>query len=242
MERLFSSVPTGTLCALDVFPIYWPIHVCETKLRRALVVASRSARRQQHEIWPSKRQLANYPRTANSVVKSIRAVSWTDTSKRCAMKGENKGARREGSRRMKFVHLSPALFLERITKCRYNRIGCPWRGPYHEHWEHEKVCTHPHNTGAQLVEVLDAMDKEREAERKMYDSIFDLLSCESMQFHGRCYLVYLARKTDMRTKTFGRCYFSERQLVPNFHFHRAADEYLIRSSANEKFGNSNLRV
>ncbi|XP_065213890.1 zinc finger TRAF-type-containing protein 1 homolog isoform X2 [Planococcus citri] len=71
-----------------------------------------------------------------------------------------------------------SLCNERITICRYSRIGCPWRGPFHEHAEHEKVCQFPCTTGAQILEVLDVIDKKNQEEKCLYDSIFDLLSYE----------------------------------------------------------------
>ncbi|XP_065216446.1 zinc finger TRAF-type-containing protein 1 homolog isoform X2 [Planococcus citri] len=71
-----------------------------------------------------------------------------------------------------------SLCSERITICQYSRIGCPWRGPFHELAEHEKACQFPCSTGVQVLEVLDALDKKAQEEKRLYDSIFDLLSFE----------------------------------------------------------------
>ena len=103
---------------------------------------------------------------------------------KCAMKGTSHSwfckCFQEGMHRVLNVRL------RRVTICQYSRIGCPWRGPFHERLEHERVCIHPHNTGAQVLEVLDAMEEKKKEERMLYDSLFDLLSCEKMLSHGKC--------------------------------------------------------
>lgn len=75
--------------------------------------------------------------------------------------------------------------MERTTICQYSRIGCSWRGPYHEHEEHERSCTHLHNSGltwTQVLNVLNAMEKEKNEEKNLYGIIFDLLSYEKFSF------------------------------------------------------------
>lgn len=77
----------------------------------------------------------------------------------------------------------------RTTICQYSRIGCSWRGPYHEHEEHERSCTHLHNSGltwTQVLNVLNAMEKEKNEEKNLYGIIFDLLSYEKFSFSGKC--------------------------------------------------------
>ncbi|XP_022200961.2 cysteine and histidine-rich protein 1 homolog [Nilaparvata lugens] len=71
---------------------------------------------------------------------------------------------------------------ERITSCSFSRIGCPWRGPYHEAPEHEKECVHPHRSGAEVMEALRVIDEISQEEKRLYDSIFDLLSYEKIIF------------------------------------------------------------
>ncbi|XP_011497154.1 PREDICTED: cysteine and histidine-rich protein 1 homolog isoform X1 [Ceratosolen solmsi marchali] len=72
---------------------------------------------------------------------------------------------------------------ERISSCKYNRIGCPWRGPNHERPEHEAHCVHPHRTGADVMEALRDIDAKNLEERKFFDNVFDLLSYEKITFN-----------------------------------------------------------
>jgi len=72
---------------------------------------------------------------------------------------------------------------ERTTQCKYTRIGCPWRGPFHEHIEHEESCAHPKKTGSEVMDALQVIDLKQLEEKKLYDSIFDLLSYEKITFH-----------------------------------------------------------
>ncbi|KAJ1530493.1 hypothetical protein ONE63_005391 [Megalurothrips usitatus] len=72
---------------------------------------------------------------------------------------------------------------ERLTSCRFSRIGCPWRGPFHESKEHENVCTHPHKSGAEVMETLLIMDNKLEQEKRLYDHIFDMLNYEKVIFN-----------------------------------------------------------
>ncbi|PNF15935.1 Cysteine and histidine-rich protein 1-like protein [Cryptotermes secundus] len=72
---------------------------------------------------------------------------------------------------------------ERITNCKYSRIGCPWRGPFHEAAEHEQVCAHPHRSGAEVMEALQVIDLKCEEEKRLYNCVFDLLSYEKITFN-----------------------------------------------------------
>ncbi|XP_026461472.1 cysteine and histidine-rich protein 1 homolog [Ctenocephalides felis] len=71
---------------------------------------------------------------------------------------------------------------ERLTGCKYSRIGCPWRGPVHEMGSHEMICVHPHKSGAEVMQALEVMDQKTQEEKKLYDQIFDLLSYEKIIF------------------------------------------------------------
>ncbi|NXV95120.1 CYR1B protein, partial [Calonectris borealis] len=73
---------------------------------------------------------------------------------------------------------------DRVTQCKYKRIGCPWQGPYHELSVHEAECTHPTKTGNELMEILDEMDQTRKKEMQLYNSIFSLLSFEKIGYTG----------------------------------------------------------
>ena len=112
---------------------------------------------------------------------------------------------------------------ERPTACEYSRIGCPWRGPFHEKGErrsavcrlclrfrteiklsslhrrtavnHEKECSHPSKSGREVLEAVELIEKQRIEERRLLDSIMNLLSFEKFSFTdlqvsaGQCDLV-----------------------------------------------------
>ncbi|XP_007488857.1 zinc finger TRAF-type-containing protein 1 isoform X1 [Monodelphis domestica] len=71
---------------------------------------------------------------------------------------------------------------DRVTQCKYKRIGCPWQGPFHELTVHEAECTHPTKTGNELMEILDEMDQTHKKEMQLYNSIFSLLSFEKIGY------------------------------------------------------------
>ncbi|KAM9198229.1 zinc finger TRAF-type-containing protein 1 isoform 3-T3 [Dugong dugon] len=71
---------------------------------------------------------------------------------------------------------------DRVTQCKYKRIGCPWHGPFHELTAHEAACAHPTKTGNELMEILDEMDQGRRKEMQLYNSIFSLLSFEKIGY------------------------------------------------------------
>jgi hypothetical protein len=74
---------------------------------------------------------------------------------------------------------------ERPTNCKYSRIGCPWRGPIHEVPEHEKNCSHPKKSGADVMAALQLHDEAHSEERKLFTTLIDLLSYEKIIFNGK---------------------------------------------------------
>ena len=48
---------------------------------------------------------------------------------------------------------------------------------------HSESCIHPHKSGREILDVLVALDREAIEEKKLYDSIFDLLSFEKITFN-----------------------------------------------------------
>ncbi|XP_034480306.1 cysteine and histidine-rich protein 1 homolog [Drosophila innubila] len=72
---------------------------------------------------------------------------------------------------------------ERPTKCKYHRIGCQWRGPYHETTEHERNCLHPQKSGYEVMAALEAHDVKIKEEKKMFNTLIDLLSYEKIIFN-----------------------------------------------------------
>ncbi|XP_078473818.1 zinc finger TRAF-type-containing protein 1 isoform X1 [Lampetra fluviatilis] len=69
-----------------------------------------------------------------------------------------------------------------LTNCRYQRIGCPWQGPFHEISAHEAECCHPKKTGSELMGVLDEMDQNHKKEMQLFNDIFTLLSLEKIGY------------------------------------------------------------
>ncbi|KAH8302394.1 hypothetical protein KR044_005910 [Drosophila immigrans] len=72
---------------------------------------------------------------------------------------------------------------ERPTKCKYHRIGCQWRGPFHETTEHERNCLHPQKSGYEVMAALEAHDVKIKEEKKMFNTLIDLLSYEKIIFN-----------------------------------------------------------
>ncbi|KAF5292380.1 hypothetical protein FQA39_LY03414 [Lamprigera yunnana] len=72
---------------------------------------------------------------------------------------------------------------ERMSGCKFSRIGCPWRGPVHESKQHELECAHPHRSGLEIMDALQVIDQQSANERKLFDSIFELLGYEKITFN-----------------------------------------------------------
>ncbi|XP_059227034.1 zinc finger TRAF-type-containing protein 1 homolog [Stomoxys calcitrans] len=72
---------------------------------------------------------------------------------------------------------------ERPTNCKYSRIGCQWRGPNHETSEHELNCLHPNKSGYDVMAALEAHDAKIKEEKKMFNTLIDLLSYEKIIFN-----------------------------------------------------------
>ena len=70
-------------------------------------------------------------------------------------------------------------------QCRYERIGCLWRGPFHEKEAHESSCTHPTKPGEEVMGVLEALDTQRQVDMKLFKHVYELLSFEKVTFSGR---------------------------------------------------------
>ncbi|XP_037933997.1 cysteine and histidine-rich protein 1 homolog isoform X2 [Teleopsis dalmanni] len=72
---------------------------------------------------------------------------------------------------------------ERPTNCKYARIGCQWRGPYHETTEHERNCLHPSKKGFEIMAALEAHDAKIKQEKTVFNTLIDLLSYEKIIFN-----------------------------------------------------------
>ncbi|XP_069112020.1 zinc finger TRAF-type-containing protein 1-B-like [Argopecten irradians] len=97
-------------------------------------------------------------------------------------------------------HHERELCQERLSTCKYSRIGCPWKGPYHELKEHEKGCHHPHKSGDDIMEAVACLDQQVKDETRLYSRIFSLLSCEKITFNDLQLKPY--RTDDFITKLF----------------------------------------
>ncbi|XP_013410757.1 cysteine and histidine-rich protein 1 [Lingula anatina] len=102
--------------------------------------------------------------------------------------------------RCKLEQHESELCIERITACKYLRIGCPWKGPFHELFLHEQSCLHPKKSGDEIMEALKQIDESRARETMLFDSIFNLLSFEKITFSDLQLRPY--RTDDFITKLF----------------------------------------
>ncbi|GAB0181185.1 zinc finger TRAF-type-containing protein 1 isoform X1 [Grus americana] len=117
---------------------------------------------------------------------------------------------------------------DRVTQCKYKRIGCPWQGPYHELTVHEAECTHPTKTGNELMEILDEMDQTRKKEMQLYNSIFSLLSFEKIGYTEVQFRPY--RTDDFITRLY---YETPRLTVLN-------QTWVLKARVNDSERNPNL--
>ncbi|XP_063905358.1 zinc finger TRAF-type-containing protein 1-A-like isoform X2 [Zophobas morio] len=72
---------------------------------------------------------------------------------------------------------------ERVSGCKFHRIGCPWRGPFHEKTNHEQECGHPNKSGTDVMKALQELDQKMVEERKLYKAIFELLGYAKITFN-----------------------------------------------------------
>ncbi|CAH1780567.1 unnamed protein product, partial [Owenia fusiformis] len=80
-------------------------------------------------------------------------------------------------------HHESQMCQERIVTCRFVRIGCQWKGPFHELQNHTDICTRPDSKGSEVMEALEFIDQKRSEESKLFDNIFNLLSYEKITFN-----------------------------------------------------------
>ncbi|XP_066482516.1 zinc finger TRAF-type-containing protein 1 [Tiliqua scincoides] len=117
---------------------------------------------------------------------------------------------------------------DRVTRCKYKRIGCPWQGPFHELTVHEAECTHPTKTGNELMEILDEMDQTHKKEMQLYNSIFNLLSFEKIGYTEVQFRPY--RTDDFITRLY---YETPRFTVLN-------QTWVLKARVNDSERNPNL--
>uniref|UniRef100_A0A2I3HZN4 Zinc finger TRAF-type-containing protein 1 n=1 Tax=Nomascus leucogenys TaxID=61853 RepID=A0A2I3HZN4_NOMLE len=117
---------------------------------------------------------------------------------------------------------------DRVTQCKYKRIGCPWHGPFHELTVHEAACAHPTKTGSELMEILDGMDQSHRKEMQLYNSIFSLLSFEKIGYTEVQFRPY--RTDDFITRLY---YETPRFTVLN-------QTWVLKARVNDSERNPNL--
>ncbi|XP_057592845.1 zinc finger TRAF-type-containing protein 1 isoform X2 [Hippopotamus amphibius kiboko] len=117
---------------------------------------------------------------------------------------------------------------DRVTQCKYKRIGCPWHGPFHELTMHEAACAHPTKTGNELMEILDEMDQSHRKEMQLYNSIFSLLSFEKIGYTEVQFRPY--RTDDFITRLY---YETPRFTVLN-------QTWVLKARVNDSERNPNL--
>ncbi|XP_068094274.1 zinc finger TRAF-type-containing protein 1 isoform X1 [Hyperolius riggenbachi] len=117
---------------------------------------------------------------------------------------------------------------DRVTQCKYKRIGCPWQGPFHELPAHESECSHPSKTGNELMEILDEMDQSHKKEMQLYNSIFGLLSFEKIGYTEVQFRPY--RTDDFITRLY---YETPRFTVLN-------QTWVLKARVNDSERNPNL--
>ncbi|KAG7317064.1 hypothetical protein KOW79_019362 [Hemibagrus wyckioides] len=117
---------------------------------------------------------------------------------------------------------------DRLTQCKYKRIGCPWQGPFHELTAHEVDCCHPSKTGIELMGILDEMDQSHRRELQLYNSIFSLLSFEKIGFTEVQFRPY--RTDDFITRLY---YETPRFTVLN-------QTWVLKARVNDSERNPNL--
>ncbi|XP_035285895.1 zinc finger TRAF-type-containing protein 1 isoform X1 [Anguilla rostrata] len=117
---------------------------------------------------------------------------------------------------------------DRVTQCKYKRIGCPWQGPFHELTAHEAECCHPTKTGNELMGILDEMDQSHRKEMQLYNSIFSLLCFEKIGFTEVQFRPY--RTDDFITRLY---YETPRFTVLN-------QTWVLKARVNDSERNPNL--
>lgn len=109
---------------------------------------------------------------------------------------------------------------ERTTLCKFNRIGCQWSGPFHEILVHESVCVHPHRTGGELMDHLLATDGNHHEEKKLYSTMFDLLSFEKIAFN------------DVQLKPYRTDEFIHKLYYETSRFYAFSHQWVIKARVN----------
>ncbi|KAJ8932899.1 hypothetical protein NQ318_023200 [Aromia moschata] len=104
--------------------------------------------------------------------------------------------------------------------CKFSRIGCPWRGPVHERSVHENECAHQNRSGTEIMEALQVLDQQLVDERRLYDSIFDLLGYEKIAFN------------DVQLKPYRTDEFVHRLFYESSRFSAFSNQWVVKARIN----------
>lgn len=86
---------------------------------------------------------------------------------------------------------------------------------------HEEHCSHPSKSGRDVIGALDVLDKQARDERKLYDSIFDLLSFEKITFN------------DLQFKPYRTDEFIHRLYYETSRFTAFSNQWVVKARVND---------
>ncbi|XP_038654633.1 cysteine and histidine-rich protein 1 isoform X1 [Scyliorhinus canicula] len=129
---------------------------------------------------------------------------------------------------------------DRVTLCKYKRIGCPWQGPFHELTVHEGECGHPTKTGNELMEILDEMDQNHKKEMQLYNSIFNLLSFEKIGYTGTDFCSQTCHKKEVQFRPYRTDDFITRLYYETPRFTVLNQTWVLKARVNDSERNPNL--
>ncbi|KAG1661121.1 Cysteine and histidine-rich protein 1 [Nymphon striatum] len=118
-------------------------------------------------------------------------------------------------------HHQAELCVERLMSCQFERIGCGWRGPFHELKEHQIVCIHPQKSGAEVMEALKVKDKSKENELNLFHHVFDLLSYEKINF------------SDLQLKPYRTDEFIHKLFYETSRFSAFNQQWVVKATIND---------
>uniref|UniRef100_UPI00358EF6F6 zinc finger TRAF-type-containing protein 1-like isoform X4 n=1 Tax=Myxine glutinosa TaxID=7769 RepID=UPI00358EF6F6 len=116
----------------------------------------------------------------------------------------------------------------RPTHCRYCRIGCRWKGPFHEVPAHEATCVHPLKPGGDLMGVLADVDAQHHQEVSPFQDILQLLSLEKIGY------------TEVQFRSYHTDDFITRLYYETPHFMILNHTWVLKARVNDSERNQNL--
>jgi len=93
---------------------------------------------------------------------------------------------------------------------------------------HEESCSHPNKNGREVIGALDVLEKQQKEEKKLYDSIFDLLSFEKITFN------------DLQFKPYRTDEFIHRLYYETSRFTAFNNQWVVKARVNDDQKDPNL--